>query len=364
MPSATRAQGEHVDHGDAVAVLPQPSVQVDCEGCGEPYYADDCCPDCVTCDRCESTVSAERTTETIRGSTICDTCLYVSYWQCEACDGWNRDGADCGNGCDDEERRDRCSCDECLDRDEFGGLIHDSGYKPRPVFHGTGPLFVGAEIELEVPYDYTEQCAALADDLLGDLGYLKADGSLRNGFEIVTHPMSYQWAMENFPWPMLTALKQDGCSTGESTGIHVHLSRAGFRSACHVYRWMKFIYRNQRQVTAVARRSSPEYAAFTDDDRRAVKNYAKGACGARYRAINTNNTDTFELRIFASSLNPDEVQAALAFAAASVDYTRDLTVTTIAHRNGWSWQAFVDWLSQRPLYRPLSTQLEALACAC
>jgi RNA-directed DNA polymerase len=34
---------------------------------------------------------------------------------------------------------------------------------------------------------------------LGRLGYLKADSSIGTGFEIVTHPMSYDWAMANFP---------------------------------------------------------------------------------------------------------------------------------------------------------------------
>lgn len=36
------------------------------------------------------------------------------------------------------------------------------------------------------------------------------DSSIGNGFEIVTHPMSYQWAMATFPWPMLTRLAGAG----------------------------------------------------------------------------------------------------------------------------------------------------------
>lgn len=352
--------------GDAAVVAQLPPGHIFCQGCGDLVSTEGGCPDCVTCDRCESTV-AEYTTRTVRGSTICDTCLYAWGWQCDECGGWNIDGADCGNGCADsdehEDRSEGCCCEECLGRTEFGVVVHDADYQPRPVFHGTGPLFLGAEIEIEV-LDDTEQCAQLAQEYLGDLGYLKTDGSLEHGLEIVTHPMSYAWALENFPWPMLTALEQEGCFTGDTTGIHVHLSRAGFSDSCHVYRWMKFVYRNERNVTALARRSSWSYAAFTDDDRRAVKDYAKGAYRQRYRAINTSNIDTFELRVFASSLDPDQVQAALGFAAASVEYTRELTVAAIARHDGWSWSAFVDWLSPQALYRPLSTELEALACAC
>jgi hypothetical protein len=333
-----------------------------CPGCDEHVPDGSSCDDCVTCDRCQDTVPDAETIETLRGSTICRDCRRAYYWQCGECDGWNRDGRDCANECCSDD----CDCSDCRnddDDDDRGGLVYDYYYKPSPVFHGTGPLFLGPEIEIETP-SRDWDCAEIAHSYLGSLGYLKNDTSIGHGFEIVTHPMSYRWAIAHFPWPMLARLREEGCYAGDRTGIHVHVSRAGFSSPCHAYRWMKFLYRNQHHVTAVARRSCPQWAAFTDDDRKAVKDYAKGACGDRYRAINTNNTDTFELRIFASSLNPDEVQAALAFTAASVDYTRDLTVTSIAHHGGWSWHAFVDWLAARPSYQPLTTQMEALACAC
>jgi hypothetical protein len=124
------------------------------------------------------------------------------------------------------------------------------------------------------------------------------------------------------------------------------------------------IYRNEQQVKIVARRASDTWAAFTNDDRRAVKDYVKGGRGERHRAINTNNDDTFELRVFASSLEPREVQAALGFAAASVEYTRDLTVEQIANGGGWTWPAFVAWLSDQPAYQPLRQELQVLQCVC
>jgi hypothetical protein len=326
----------------------------ECDGCDSPS-----CPTCVTCERCDGRFPFRRTVLTTGGATICESCRDRWYWQCERCDGWSRDGYDCGDGCCGEY----CECEDCTDSGDYGPLVHDYSYKPRPVFHGTGPVFLGPEIEVEAPYRSQHQCAELAVSHLGDLGYLKEDGSLEHGFEIVTHPMSYSWAMAHFPWELLTELDNMGCAATDATGLHVHISRAGFASPCHAYRWMKFIYRNQRGVEAVARRSS-SYAAFTTDDRLAVKHYAKGGTAAnRYRAVNTNNTDTFELRVFASSLDPNEVKAALAFTAATVEYTRELSVAAIAHRAGWSWPAFTTWVSQQPIYQPLTDHLEASACA-
>jgi len=362
MPCANCAAYVETQDGALLCDDCAPLTHTRCAGCGQWYRDGSSCRDCVTCDRCHDTVPEDDTAHTVRGSTICDTCRCDWYWQCQSCDGWNPDGRDCGNGC----CADDCDCEECRDSDlaDFGGLVHDYYYKPRPVFHGAGPLFLGPEIEIETPPRRGPECAEIAQSYLGGLGYLKLDSSIGNGFEIVTHPMSHEWAIANFPWQMLTHLHLTGCEATHSTGMHVHVSRAGFSSTCHTYRWMKFIYRNEQQVKTLARRSCDEWAAFTDSDRKAVKDYAKGARGGfRYRAINTNNPDTYELRVFASSLDPHEVQAALGFAAASVEYTRDLTVDKILNGGGWAWPAFVAWLHQQPAYAHLTEQVEALQCA-
>ena len=330
-----------------------------CPGCEQPHTGERC-PDCLICARCRRPEPAEDTVRTVRGSTVCEQCRAGYYWQCGSCDGWNRDGDTCGNGC----ACDCGNCDECDDRStDFSGLVHDYSYRPRPVFHGSGPLFLGPEIELEVQGRDGHRCAEIAYDGLGSLGYLKHDGSLDNGFEIVTHPMSYDWALENFPWPMLAALREHGGVATDATGIHVHVSRTGFSSVPHTYRWMKFIYRNETDVVRLARRTC-HWAAFRREDRHAVKQYVKGyAYGDRYRAINTNNPDTLELRVFAGSLDADVVKAAFAFTAASVEYTRTLSVAAIT-AGGWQWPAFTGWLADRPRYAPLTRQLEALSCAC
>ncbi|WP_198171208.1 amidoligase family protein [Actinoplanes awajinensis] len=310
----------------------------------------------MTCERCGQ--PAAHPTRTATGVMICTECLVGFYTQCGGCDGWHHNDDHCPNGCpcggDD--------CDSCYA--VLDAFVHDYSYQPRPVFHGVGPLFLGPEIEVEVGDGNRYRCAQIAFRELGDLGYLKRDGSLTCGFEIVTHPMSYDWALANFPWDMLGRLRDNGCLATDTTGIHVHLSRAGFSSVAHSYRWMKFIYRNERQVQQVARREASQWAAFCPEDRRAIKNYVKGDWyGPRYRAINTNNEHTFELRVFAGSLDPQTIQAAFAFSVATVEYTRQLSVAAIAG-GGWGWPAFTGWLAGQSAYTPLVRQLEALSCAC
>lgn len=308
---------------------------------------------------------------TVRGSHICESCIGPYYWSCAVCDGWNRDGTPCGNGCHDDDDDDNidddggCTCAACRgSRNDGGGnLIENYYYKPVPVFHGNGPLFLGAEIEVST--NRPDWNARVAKGHLGDLGYLKYDSSIDSGFEIVTHPMSYDYAMTEFPWPMLSDLADGGCAATQDTGMHVHLSRAGFTSEVHRYRWLKFIYRNKPDVIKVARRYSESWAPFSTAARQNAKYHAKYVDydTSRYAAVNVCNESTFELRIFASSLEPVEVQAALGLAAASVEYTRTLTPYAIAHDGGWGWPAFRNWVDNRPEYTPLQSEMEKMACA-
>jgi hypothetical protein len=262
------------------------------------------------------------------------------------------------------------------DRPEYDSerVVQYHGYRPDPlVFRGDGPLYLGMELEVHTDkrtWNGIQAVARRAQKALGDVVYLQEDGSCSNGFEITTHPMSYEWAIEHFPWDALPALAADGCWTNANVGLHVHVSRAAFTSECHLYRWMKFVHRNAEQVMALARRRNSSWAPFEIRHRAGIKHYMKGPARAdryyvdwdRYQAINPGNRDTLEVRVFASSLDPREVQAALAFCAASVEYTRDLDASKIIKERGWAWQSFVTWLRSRPQYRVLLEVLEGLQC--
>lgn len=254
-------------------------------------------------------------------------------------------------------------CDGCATR----GKVWNYTYRPDPRFHGTGPLYLGLELEIIVPEHRFDTCATLATDHLGGLGYLKRDSSIRpSGFELVSHPMSYRYAIESFPWPLLDQLHRLGCEADASVGLHVHASRAGFDNPAHVYRWLKLLYRNEEAVTRLARRRT-HYAQFDSAARARARQTAKGPQHAlgleRYQAINPLPPNTLEVRVFASSLNLQQVQAALAFTAASIDYTRGLRIADI-RAGAWDWARFATWVTTRPHYRPLAAEMEALQCAC
>ncbi len=368
---ATCTQTPWCDECGLPATEPHTTVDdgVLCGGCATTWTR------CAQCDR-----YTHDTTDTVNDGPVCDHCT-AGYSRCDDCWLLARDlrQADNGNDVCGECAIDYHACDECgqlttgyddycSDCTPASRYIHDYSYKPTPLFHGTGPVFLGLELELKTSGG---DCARLATSSLGRLGYLKDDGSIGNGcgFEIVTHPMSYPYAMTEFPWDLLPELHERGAYTDSDVGIHVHVARAGFTSAVHVYRWMKFFYRNESHLTRLARRRSDSWAAFEPDARAGIVDFAKSSHefglgnGGRYQAINTMPEHTFEVRIFASSLIPQRVQAALGFVAASVEYTRALSSSDVTRRRGWEWAAFVTWLRAQPVYSPLLAELQELACA-
>ncbi|GAA4201701.1 hypothetical protein [Actinocatenispora rupis] len=325
-------------------MAPDNQIRVDdvivCRDCGS--YCDDCCTwnrssndcDCPTCERCDARI-ADQNVIYADDLSVCADCA----WRCEGCNTWRLEGND-------------CPCDS------LDGMVHHCDYLPLLAFHGDGPLYLGMELEIGIAEELQYDCARLCTQTLDGLAWLKRDGSVE-GFELVTHPMSYQWAITKFPWHLLPALAEKGADRHcPSAGLHVHLSRAGFAGPAHIYRWMKLIHRNRPEVIGLARRDSTSYAPFTDDARRDTGRLAKGkAWSGKYAAINTCHEDTFELRVFASSLEVQHVQAVLGFADASVEYTRHLSVADIARRDGWGWSAFADWVAQHDTYAPLTREI-------
>jgi hypothetical protein len=238
---------------------------------------------------------------------------------------------------------------------------------------------MGLELEIETPR--LNEALRLVTDGFGDLAYVKEDSSINHGFEIVTHPMDWSYVDSQFPWGVLGNLRTAGARVDpDENGLHVHLSRDGFSDACHVFRWMKLLHRNRIQVTSLARRTSDQWAAWHRSSRRMTKYLAKPELryntfiprddldhlryngSSRYEAINVTNSATFELRMFASSLQEEEVGAALAFASSSVEYARILTPQDILKRDGWSWRAYSDYVAQTPSYAPLRKEIDKL-CA-
>ena len=105
---------------------------------------------------------------------------------------------------DEEEDDDGPYCYDCYDRRRDRHVIKNYYYKPVPLFYGKGPRYFGVELEIDNGGESDSNARAILEraNVEGkEYAYVKHDGSLDDGFEIVTHPLSYNCHMNEFPWP-------------------------------------------------------------------------------------------------------------------------------------------------------------------
>lgn len=323
-----------------------------CTTCAEKYYAENGGEgNFYFCDHCEETVRLSYT-QRFDGNRYCNSCIESNVYTCDDCGDEYWDGS-----------HDNCSY---LEDEEDESIIHSYSYRPSPYFIGSGKYHLGFELEVEARNGSRYEGAEIAQNTLGATAYMKDDGSLSDGFEIVTHPHTLEKYQKEFKWEVLTKLKSEGYRSWNTTscGLHVHVSRTAFGTGddpwnrgitagtrekiilarqSHELRFMKLIYDNQRQVERIAGRSNNNYARFSDKGRLVRKVKYGEQDNGRYSAINTENDATIEVRVFKGSLRKERVLSALEFVTASVEYTRDLKVT--AKNQALTWLAFTGYVS-------------------
>lgn len=347
---ASLAEYFYPENGYRFAYCPNcfPTQVTECAGCQDQEHVSDM-----------STVRLSN--QNTYYSHLCGDC-YTDYNECEHCGLWtHRDEDDC---CP-EEGTDDCSCGDCRrrarDRDR---VIRNYSYKPSPAFRAVGPekrmrthpvyghefdasAYMGFELEVEVNREFSRgTVAAEIQSGLGDVVYLKEDGSINNGFEIVTHPMTLDYAMTEFKWRVLRdSRRAEKIRSSDNCGLHVHVSRAAFSGAAHDFRWLMFWHRNQSAMIQLAGRDS-SYARYHSSQRAHLFRAAQGkpVDMARYSAINTNNEATYEVRVFASTVYINRLKASLQLVDATVEYTRQLAAAKVMRDGGFAWSEFVVWL--------------------
>ena len=296
--------------------------------------------------------------EKVDGNSVCDDCFtqYQANYEinkCAWCDGHFTE-------INYSEARDRNLCDECYNQSwdcnrcgyqmyentehecyrHHDSIIYEYMYKPDPQFFGSDAYYFGLELEVEDNSGWgCESGAQIVKDALGSRVYMKRDGSLDDGFEIVSHPHSFE-AWKSINWDFLRTLRSKGFRSWDTAtcGLHIHISRTAFRKngrrdEAHELRFQKLIYDNGMYVRAIAGRSSA-FARFNDKGS-LVPKIKYGTSADRYEAINIQNDHTIEVRVFRGSLKPARVLSAIEFLHSAVEYTRNMKINPRDNQLGW-----------------------------
>lgn len=346
-----------------------------CDGCEETFHNDDLntgndccfCNDCYNdryteCDDCGDYELNDNTSCVLnrnnRQIIVCDSCRNDYFW-CERCDEYVHE---------DNYQEDDLCC-RCYN-ETHTKVIKSYDYKPTPSFFKVSPnddVFLGIELEVERSSG-TIGREDMAEMIQQDFLYFKRDGSLDDGFEIVTHPMtiSYIKQQKNVWADILNKLRTKKYRSYDTStcGMHVHISKNAF-TTWHLFRFMKFFVDNSDFVTKISQRkieNLDRWAALTDDPSESSKEYTddvlmykakkKRGNGKRYLAVNLQNDKSVEIRIFRGTLNDSSFFKNIEFVQALYDYTKSISDKDI---NLQSFLTFIKDNNEYPYLRKFIT---------
>lgn len=249
-------------------------------------------------------------------------------------------------------------CYDCIKNNRIG-VIKRYGYKPSPKFKQVKDaeepaLFIGVENEVNFPSKYVpavEVCKLY--DSKETHYYIKRDGSLDNGFEIVTHPCHFEYFKSGkFPIDKLFNENLEYAAPGtylydvdddeeeydeddnpdlfKQCGMHIHLSKVAFSNA-HLYKFMRFFLTNETFIEKIAGRKANRYCPKIMSKEMKQKALTKGG-GARDQ-VNCQPDNTVEVRVFQGAITPEDYLRNIEFVYSLFQFTKKSSLLNITVAN-------------------------------
>lgn len=252
---------------------------------------------------------------------ICEYCVNIKYRSCD--------------NCGTLILKEKDLCNKC----KLSQILNYST-KPEPIFQSMKrektKLFFGWEWEIESKHS-PRDIAYIANTKGNGLMYCKHDGSIRNGCEIVTHPMTYNFFKHNEKLfkDMFKEIKDVGGHSFDmnNTGCHVHISRAGFRDEDHIINFTRCIYQEDFSQF-IALRKGNHYAHYNKFSIPEIRRQLQRPCD-RYRAVNFCNRNTIEIRIYKGTINYDVLLMYLQHIICCMKYSESMNVSSKFNTNNF-----------------------------
>jgi len=360
----------------------------DCAQCGETCYNEDMiwidstrehvCENCFnelyfTCEDCNEVFHNNNSFRAF-SRFYCENCYNERFTNCSSCgDTIERDNAYF------TESGDGPFCEECY-QDDYGncnGLIQGHNYKPSPNFFTNSKsktnIFFGFELEVELPskqnrYDAAQEMLEVINSDY-QIFYLKEDGSIKHGFEIVSHPMTWDFIRADSFQNTLSELEQhcedNGIKSHDTTtcGFHIHASKNYF-STLHIFKLLSFVFNESNfysvllPVSQRSEKSFNHWATIYDSGQTIIEKTKDKRTDNRYTALNLTKK-TIEARIFRGNIRKDRILKNLEFYKALIDYTEQAPIKTASDKNSFLsfvqknkklYSALDNFLSEKNLY--------------
>lgn len=340
------------------------------------YFCSDCIDDMVVCEDCGHTVHADDTyfihthENDDCGYYVCESCFNASYTACDHCHNNYHNSvmtvvsgySYCPHCYSDNFMECPCcgevtACDDFVFNDDFGDYLcpscneersdrtilpyHSDNRPSLEFFHSPAefpnPLYFGVELEIDEGGEDHDNAAAILDKLGTQYAHAEHDGSLCQGFEIISQPFTmkfYREVLSNRYADAMAEASSLGYKSHDTTtcGLHIHVGRKGLgkddneRDDTITKIWV-LMYRFRSQLVALSRRQGTQldrwaalpiledlgdlssiYERPLPDLKLKLK---QNGVFNRYKALNLTNHNTIEFRLFRGTLKHSTLTATL-----------------------------------------------------
>lgn len=344
-----------------------------CESCHEVFHIDDqngdYCQEChyeiyIECHACQDEIRRDSAnTNDITDNYYCNSCYNEIFSTCE----------DCGR---DVTREDSWSsyeemylCESCYEdrQTDNNTHIHEYGYRPELTFYTISQtltddtkedLFMGIELEVDGDDIDNDNFITEQQELIESMPiYLCHDGSLENGFEIISHPATLEYH-KKLEWQKLIKTLRNykyRSHDYKTCGLHVHINKSYLGSTYEeidvtLSKILIFYERCWEKIVIFSRRTTEQYKRYANNygqsttDDKEIKHLLNTAKRSdRYFAVNLNNHRTIEFRIFRGTLIYKSFIAALEFVHATANFVKEIPLEEHYKIN---WITFLDYVNK------------------
>ncbi len=292
--------------------------------------------------RCESCGDYQETTDNMvcdHNTTLCMPCYENNYFTCDSCDCI----------CSQDSYGSDGHCESCASENKlcpsdyrFNELLdykHPIDWSKTYKLAHENTTFLGIELETEAKEDNEQDdIIAIAKKHLNGKAICMYDGSLTNGVEIITSPMTLDYINQNIDFKaLLSDLNHIATShNGGNCGLHVHVNHTDCEFRKHLKALIVILYNNgfllpftrrkQGHLDSFARIPSLIRAEEISEQKKPRAYYAQWG-KSRYGAINCEGDNTTEFRMFRGTLKHESFNAALQFVDAAREYCEQITST-------------------------------------
>ena len=322
----------------------------------DEFYCDECAQEIKTCSFCNTEYHESNITEG-HNNYACQNCIEeLDLIICSECEDLvERDNT--------ELWQNEPVCTDCQnDIKNNLTILHKYEYTPEVLnFHSmTGEAtntFYGIELEIDRTEEQEYNCYESKEDHALEIHdqangtdlteyekylYIKKDGSIKHGMELVTHPCTYSYHIQNMGWKyILDECDTQGYSSHDigTCGMHIHISRSAFgtrpgEEEMNIAKLLLFFEINWNNIVKFSRRSQQSITDYCNryglkEGEKPRELLEKAKQSGRYFAVNLKNEKTVEIRIFRGTLKLETFTACLQFTHLITELVSNLKVQQV-----------------------------------